>query len=336
MLKDSLIQSIKESGSISFYEYMRLCQEHPNYGYYSSKPSDAILGSAGDFITSPEISSLFGEMVAFWIVFQWERLGKPAVLNILELGAGRGVLMRDVLVTLTKLNSFTATCNVHILEINPSFREVQAEKINTLCKLQHHTSLEFLESIHEPIIMAANEFFDALPVQQYLKEGDHWYEVYVGITDSNELQFDYIPYAGVPQNNEVQPDTIAMLDHIYAHIQKHHGAALIIDYGYWMGDGDTVQALYHHQKVGVLERPGQADLSVHVNFQGIAHQSERYGLQYAYQTQRQFLTEFGIQLRAQQQYQQSNQSVLQCVHRLIDPSEMGHLFKVLQIWKLDE
>jgi NADH dehydrogenase [ubiquinone] 1 alpha subcomplex assembly factor 7 len=334
MLKNIFIQTINEKGSISFYEYMKLCQQHPEYGYYTSKPSDEILGAKGDFVTSPEISSLFGELIAFWVVSQWERLGKPDQLHLLELGAGRGVLMRDILVTLTKLKSFTATCDVHLLDINPSFRQVQTDTLQDLCEVQHHTSLDFLEIMHEPIIMVANEFFDALPVQQYLKKNDRWYEVYVGINDSNELLFEQVPYDGVPQNAEIQPDTMAVLDHIYAHIQTHDGAALIIDYGYWDGDGDTVQALYRHQPVGVLDYPGKADISVHVNFQRMARHSESYGLQYAYQTQRQFLIEFGIMLRAEQLHQQSNQSVLQCVSRLIDPAEMGRLFKVLQVWKI--
>lgn len=333
MLKEVLIQTIKEKGIISFYEYMKICQEHPEYGYYTSKTSDEILGSTGDFITAPEISSLFGEMIAFWVVSQWEKLGKPSVLNVLELGAGRGVLMRDILVTLRKIKSFTATCNVHLLEINPSFRKVQTEILQEVCMLQHHTSLNFLEEIQDPILMIANEFFDALPVHQYLKKDDRWYEVCVGINGSNELQFEYVPYDGVPQSTEIQPDTIAVLDHIYAHIQTYCGAALIIDYGYWDGEGDTVQALYHHQKVGLLDYPGEADISVHVNFQHMARQSEHYDLQCAYQTQRQFLLDFGILLRAQQQLQQSNQTVLQCVNRLIDPAEMGHVFKVLQVWK---
>lgn len=333
MLKDILIQTIKEQGVISFYEYMKQCQEHTEYGYYTSKPSDEILGLTGDFITSPEISSLFGEMIAFWVVSQWERLGKPDVVTILELGAGRGVLMRDILVTLSKLKSFTATCNVHLLEINASFRQEQAETLDGVSELHHHTSWDFLAEIQDPILMIANEFFDALPVQQYLKKDNRWYEVYVGINDSNELQFEYVPYDRVPQNTEVQPDAIAVLDHIYDHIQTYCGAALIIDYGFWDGDGDTVQALYHHQTVGVLDYPGEADISAHVNFQSMARQSERYELQYAYQTQRQFLIEFGILLRAQQQLQQSNETVLQCVNRLIDPAEMGHVFKVLQVWK---
>ena len=337
MLKDICIQTINEKGRLSFYEYMKLCQQHPEYGYYTAKSSDEILGAKGDFVTSPEISSLFGEMIAFWVVSHWERLGKPDLLHLLELGAGRGVLMRDILVTLTKLKSFTATCSVHLLDINPSFCQVQTDTLHDLSDVQHHTSLDFLEHIQEPTLMIANEFFDALPVQQYIKKNDRWYELYVGLNDSNELQFEHIPYEGIPHNTEIQPDTVAVLDRIYAHIQKHDGAALIIDYGYWDGDGDgdgdTVQALYRHQTVGVLDYPGKADISVHVNFQRMARHSESYGLQYAYQTQRQFLIEFGIMLRAEQLYQQSNQSVLQCVSRLIDPAEMGHLFKVLQVWK---
>jgi SAM-dependent MidA family methyltransferase len=333
MLKDICIQNIHEKGRLSFYEYMKLCQEHPEYGYYTAKPSDEILGIKGDFVTSPEISSLFGEMIAFWVVSQWERLGKPAVLHVVELGAGRGVLMRDILVTLTKLKSFTATCEVHLFDINPSFRQVQIETLRDVCEVQHHASLGFLKEIHESTLIIANEFFDALPVQQYLNQEDRWYEVYVGVNDSNELKFEHVPYDGVPQHTEIQPDTIAVLDHIYAHIQQTDSAALIIDYGYWEGDGDSVQAVYRHQVVGVLDYPGEADVSVHVNFQQMARHSETYGLQFAYQTQRQFLTEFGILLRAEQLYQQSNQTVLQCVSRLIDPAEMGHLFKVLHVWK---
>ncbi|MDP3935608.1 MAG: SAM-dependent methyltransferase [Alphaproteobacteria bacterium] len=333
MLKDIFIQTIKEKGSISFYEYMKTCQEHPAYGYYSTKPSDEILGLEGDFVTSPEITSLFGEMIAFWVVSQWDRLGKPFAINILELGAGRGILMQDILVTLTKLKSFASTCQVHVLEINPSFRQLQTKKLHDLCDVTHHASLDFLNGIQEPMIIIANEFFDALPAQQYLKKDDRWYEVYIAVNDLNELQFEYIPYEGVPQNSEIQPDTITILDQIYKHIQQQDGAALIIDYGYWEGNGNTVQALYHHQNVGVLDYPGEADISVHVNFQRMAEQADRYELQYAYQTQRQFLMEFGIVLRAQQQLQQSNQTLLQCVNRLIDPAEMGYLFKVLQVWK---
>jgi NADH dehydrogenase [ubiquinone] 1 alpha subcomplex assembly factor 7 len=336
MLKDVLIQLIRQHGSIDFYTYMKLCQQHPDYGYYAIKSSNDILGATGDFITAPEISSLFGEMIAFWIVTQWERLGSPAQLQLLELGPGRGILMKDILTTLRKLKSFTASVLVHMAEINPSFKKAQIEALNGLCEIVHHEPLDFLHEAHLCTIIIANEFFDALPVHQYIQDSEtpgKWLELYVGATDTDELQLEYAPFNGTPKHTEIQPDTDSILSTVYDHIQRNDGAALLIDYGYWNGVGDTIQALYHHQHVGILDHPGQADLTVHVNFQHMASPCESYGLQYSYQTQRKFLMDFGIQLRVQQLKDSDDAVIQNAVHRLIDPAEMGHLFKVLQVWK---
>lgn len=336
MLKDVLIQLIRQNGSIDFYTYMKLCQQHPDYGYYATKASQDILGSSGDFITAPEISSLFGEMIAFWIVTQWERLGCPGQLQLLELGPGRGILMKDILTTLHKLKSFTASVQVHMVEINPSFKKAQIEALNGLYEIVHHETLDFLHKTHLCTLVIANEFFDALPVRQYIQDSKtpgKWRELHVGIADNDELQLEYPPVDETPNHTEIQPDTDIILSTVYEHIQRYNGAALLIDYGYWEGAGDTIQALYQHKNVGVLDHPGQSDLTVHVNFKNLANPCKSYGLQHSYQTQRQFLMEYGIQLRVQQ-LKNSDDDVLQnAVHRLIDPAEMGHLFKVLQIWK---
>lgn len=337
MLKDNLIQLIRQNGSIDFYTYMKLCQQHPDYGYYTAKSSERILGATGDFITAPEISSLFGEMIAFWIVMQWERQGCPAQFHLLELGPGRGILMRDILITLHRLKSFTASVHVHMMEINPSFKHAQINALNGLCKIMHHETLDCLHKIQGCTFVMANEFFDALPVCQYVQYPENpekWQKVYVGLNETDELTLEYTPFLGIPIFTETQPDTDVILTQVYTHIQRNNGAALLIDYGYWEGNGDTIQALYRHQKVGVLDYPGQSDLTVHVNFQTLAAHCKPHGLRYVYQTQRQFLMDYGIQLRAQQLKDSDDNRLKKAVHRLIDPAEMGHLFKVLQVWKV--
>lgn len=337
MLKDILIQQIKDKGPLDLYTYTSLCQTHPIYGYYSSKVSTQIIGDGGDFITAPEISPLFGEMIAIWVVSYWEQMGKPKVLHLVELGPGQGILMQDVVLALQKINLFSAECVVHFVEVNPSFQQLQKEKLQPLSPVFDHASLEFLEEIKEPTIIIANEFFDALPVRQYINHGNVWYEKGVGVDDKNELKMVHLPQEIEPDDMECQPDIEGILEKICDHIHRRKGAALLIDYGYWEGEGDSLQAVYKHQKVGILDYPGEADLSVHVNFKKMALQCKKGGVHYNFRTQRQFLMDLGIQLRLELICR--NMDIAKAtelrggVQRLIDPLEMGQLFKVLEIWK---
>jgi len=337
MLKDILIQQIKRAGPIDLYTYMTLCQTHPIYGYYTSKKSTDILGNTGDFVTAPEVSPLFGEMIALWVVERWEAFGKPDVLQLVELGPGQGVLMQDILYTLERLTLFTAKCRVNFVEINPSFQRLQKEKNQTLAEVVHHDCIRCLKGIKEPAIIIANEFFDALPVRQYVEQEGMWYQVGVGLSEGNDLRLFYLPQTMVPKSLEYQPDGDIILEYIGNHISHYNGAALIIDYGYWGGRGDSLQAVYQHKKVGVLDHPGQADLSVHVNFQNMACYFEAMRLQYNFRTQRQFLIDLGIQLRLElicRNTEAKKAKEFQTgVMRLIDPGEMGQLFKVLEVWK---
>lgn len=333
MLIDVLTDIIKAKGSISLREYMQLCQTHSEFGYYSTKRADQILGNKGDFITSPEISSLFGEMIAFWVVLQWERMGKPSKMIILELGGGRGVLMRDVVSTLHKLTSFTSEFELHSLEINPEFKRLQTLVLVGMKDVVHHESLDWLYELDAPLVVIANEFFDALPVQQYVYKDEQWYEVHVGLDTDEALIWVYVPCGEVISHAEIQPGLSEFLEPIYSAIHRCGGATVFIDYGYWEGQGDTLQAVYQHQKVSPLVYPGLADLSVHVNFKNMAVQAEEMGLQYTYTTQRKFLIDLGIVLRANQGYNPNSETIQKAVHRLIASSEMGHVFKVLEVWK---
>jgi SAM-dependent MidA family methyltransferase len=336
MLINVLIDIIKAQGSIPLYEYMKLCQTHPEFGYYTTKPADQILGNKGDFITSPEISSLFGEMIAFWVVLQWERMGCPSYVVLLELGGGRGVLMRDIVKTLQRLPSFSANYEVHSLEINPDFQRLQKKELSEIKEVFHHETLDGLYELKIPLIVIANEFFDALPVQQYIHKEQQWYEVHVGLDADEALTWVYVPCDEAPNHTEIQPDVLQVLDQLYRAIHRRGGAALFIDYGYWEGQGNTLQAVYQHHTVSPLEYSGIADLSVHVDFKNMALKCSDHGLQYNYTTQRKFLMDLGIVLRANQGYNPSSEPIHKAVHRLIDPSEMGHLFKVLEVCGNDE
>lgn len=336
--KNIIIQTIKEKGVIDLYTYMKLCQTHAASGYYRHKPASSIVGADGDFITASHISPLFGEMIAFWVVVQWERLGKPSQLNIIELGGGQGELMEQVLRTLQKLASFQAEITVHFVEINPEFRALQAEKAAPFAAVFQHESLSFLSTLMMPVLMIANEFFDAMPVRQWVYKEAQWHEVGVGLGDKSLLQWVYTPCDAKPDNLEYAPDTEEIMQQLGGHLHQHGGAALVIDYGYWDGNGDSVQAVYQHQYVRILDYPGEADLSAHVHFKKMAEGLETYRLQYAYQTQRQFLLDHGILLRLEQvccQLSSCKAKLLrQGVDRLISSAQMGELFKVLQIWKI--
>jgi NADH dehydrogenase [ubiquinone] 1 alpha subcomplex assembly factor 7 len=338
MLKEILIQTIKKEGPLDLYTYLTLCQTHPDYGYYTSKKPDAVLGENGDFITAPEVSSLFGEMIAFWVFTQWEYIGRPEILNLVELGPGSGVLMHDILQTLKKISLFTARCQVYFVEINSSFKQLQYEKNYSLADIYHYESLEFLHDLKQAVLVIANEFFDALPINQYKYHAGRWCKVGVDISNQAELQLIYIPDDIRPVALECQPDTDLIVRKICTHMSEYGGAALIIDYGYWDGEDNTLQAVYQHQKVDILDRPGEADISVHVNFQNITKHCKYSNLEYKFQAQRQFLLDFGIQLRVKQLYHSMDvhqaDRMYQSVQRLIDPDQMGYLFKVLHIWKM--
>lgn len=336
MLKDILIQQIKRTGPIDLYTYMTLCQTHPIYGYYTSKKSTDILGNTGDFVTAPEVSPLFGEMIALWVFERWEALGKPDVLQLVELGPGQGVLMQDILHTLKKLHLFTAKCSVHFVELNPSFQKAQKEKIQSMASVFHYDSINFLGEMKESAIIIANEFFDALPVRQYVNQDGVWYQVGIDI-DDDALKIAYFPLEIPPKNMECQPDTEKIFKQICNHVDRYKGAFLVVDYGYWEGKGESLQAVYKHNKVGILDYPGQSDLSVHINFQEMARYCKQIRLHYNFRTQRQFLMDFGIQLRLELMCRKATvkQAIeLQIgVQRLINPAEMGQLFKVLEVWK---
>ena len=251
--------------------------EHSLYnksnGYYMKNNP---IGDKGDFITAPEISVLFSEMISIWLVGFWENLGKPKKINIIELGAGTGEMMFQINKSLKNFEIFKKNCEFYILEKSPQLMKIQKKK-NRLFKIKWIDNLNKIKSF--PTIIIANEFFDALPVKQYKKLGRVWYERYVVKNkDKYEFKDEKIQFLEIEKNLgekvrgyekfiEFSPRSIEKISEISKIIKKNNGGALIIDYGY-LGKKmlDTVQSVKNHKKTDILKNIYQSDITHLLNF----------------------------------------------------------------------
>jgi SAM-dependent MidA family methyltransferase len=287
---------------------MQLCLTHPEYGYYISRDP---LGREGDFITSPEVSQMFGELLGLWAASVWRTMGSPAMLRLIELGPGRGTMMADALRALRVLPPMYEALSVHLVEINPVLREKQKATLSGARNIQWHASLD--EVPQGPAIILANEYFDVLPVHQMVKRDDGWHERVVDIDGNGQLVFGttvapvlrfdallppLVRAAPVGAIFEWRPDAEIMS--IATRVRDQGGAALIIDYGHVRSDaGDTFQAIVGHSFADPLKYPGQADVTAHVDFQALARAAEDIGARVPGPvTHGEFLQRLGIEARA--------------------------------------
>ena len=288
---------------------MGLCNDH----YYATRDP---LGAAGDFTTAPEISQMFGEMVGAALADCWLRAGAPADAVYVEFGPGRGTLAADALRVLAKAGLRPA---VHFVETSPVLREEQAKRVPGA---QWHDSLDDLPAV--PILLVANEFFDALPVRQWI--GDE--ERRVALKDG-ALAFTLDGPVG-----EDSPAREAAMTGIAAHLAQHGGVALIIDYGHARtGLGDTLQAVRGHGFTDVLANPGEQDLTAHVDFEALAKVADGVGVT-PVATQSEWLERLGIGTRAQalkDAHPDREDEIAAERQRLCDPAQMGALFKVMAV-----
>lgn len=290
--------------------------------YYNNRDP---LGVDGDFITAPEISQLFGEIIGIWAVQKWITLGSPSDFNLIELGPGRGTLMADLLRGTKHVKTFHKPMHIHLVETSAVLREKQKSALSTF-EVTWHDHLSDIPN-NKPAIIIANEFFDALPIRQFRYDNDQWMEHYINGITSEWIAIDNPPMKDTlppPQHNNIYEYSEAQDS--YAHlISKDKGAALIIDYGYENSAyGDSLQALYKHQPCAITDNIGEADLTSHIDFEWLStffHQSK-------IKTQSQFLQENGIAIR----YQHLNNPKLRPGYeRLLHPEQMGGLFKVLDV-----
>jgi len=340
----SLVRTeIETSGPITVGRYMQLCLSHPEHGYYTKADP---LGLSGDFTTAPEISQLFGELIGAWLVEAWHRLGAPNPFALVELGPGRGTLMADVLRIAALDEPFMDACAVHLVETSPALRGKQVEALKPLdISPTHHTVLDGLPNL--PTLFVANEFFDALPTNQWVRTPKGWNARKIGLDGQGALVFGVDPTPLPPPKpiHDMPPGTVVehspaqdvMMRQLASHLSGHGGAGLIIDYGALQpGTGDTLQAVRAHQKVNPLGEPGRADLTAHVDFAHLATLAERGGLTHlAAAEQGQFLLDLGLLQRAGAlgagRAADAQEAISLAVERLAGDTAMGKLFKVLGI-----
>jgi SAM-dependent MidA family methyltransferase len=344
-LKREIIEAIAHDGPMTLERYMSLCLTHPRYGYYMTRDP---FGAAGDFITAPEISQMFGELLGVWVTEAWRAAGAPPQARLVELGPGRGTLMSDVLRVTPIAPNFFSAISVHLVETSPVLREAQSQTLATAAKpVQWH--LDFAETPPGPAFIIANEFFDALPVRHYVKTAGGWRERLVGLDAKSELAFglsDEIETTlNVPAREgsivEVSVASQNLIGDIAARLVEEGGALLLIDYGYTQTSlGDSLQAVSRHAYVDPLAAPGEADLTAHVDFAALARAARARGAKVMGPvTQAHFLLQLGIERRAEALTKRATpeqaQSIVDAFERLagIDDArhQMGGLFKVMAV-----
>ncbi len=326
-LKGIIEAEIAASGPMPLNRYMALCLSHPKHGYYMQQQP---FGAAGDFTTAPEISQMFGELIGLWLVHMWQEAGAPDHFILLELGPGHGTLMADILRAAKLAPAFLEAAEVCLLETSTRLQSVQREALGNV----HH--IERLEDLPEgPVFAVANEFFDALPIQQFVKNDFGWQERLVGaglrwrLSDTTQQPNLDTSFEGLETGRivEVAAASRAVADTLTKRISTQGGAALIIDYGDYDGIGDTFQAVRRHQKVEVFSTPGEADLTAHVRFKNLVQN----GIAHGFATQGDFLTRLGIEARKQTLEAAGAKGPGAEMARLTGPEEMGKLFKVLAL-----
>jgi len=335
---------IEKNGPISVASYMELALQHPEFGYYRRHDP---LGKTGDFVTAPEISQMFGEMIGLWCADVWRQMDKPKKFILLEMGPGRGALMQDALRATAKIAGFHQAMKLCLIESNATLQKMQQEK---LVEYKPDYTLDLMQLPALPMIVIANEFFDALPIRQFEKNFQGWCERLVAV-ENNTLVFTPWPIDPLlaqlipPELREATPGAVyevslpslSIIRVLAQHVASHGGAALVVDYGFVEPFGQpTLQAVSNHQYASVLTRPGEVDLTAHVDFAALSAMAMAQGTHVSGPVgQGEFLQSLGIDLRAVQLKQRTTplqaKEIDTALHRLTDPSQMGSLFKVMAI-----
>lgn len=345
-LKTRLIERISAQGPITIADYMATCLGDPDAGYYATREP---FGEKGDFITAPEVSQMFGELVGVFFLQAYEAMGFPRSFQLVELGPGRGTLMADLLRMASLRPEFVAAAQLSLVETSTRLRQIQARTLAN-SPLAPTFRDRFTDLPQGPLLLIANEFFDALPVHQFVKDVNGWHERQVGLSDSGELAFgsgpNRLPETDLPRAAraarkgellEIQPASNAIAAEIGNRLARDGGTALIIDYGYTSSaPGDTLQALRNHAYDDVLANPGAADLTAHVNFEALAMAARSAGaVSFAPLEQGEFLLKLGLLERAgalgSDKSPEIQDAIRDAVERLAAPDRMGQLFKVLAL-----
>lgn len=337
---------IAQAGPISVARYMTLALLDPRHGYYTTQDP---FGAAGDFVTSPEISQMFGELIGLWAADLWQRFGMPPRVALAELGPGRGTLMADALRAARALPPFRAAVEPWLVEASPRLRQIQAERL-VGSGVRWADDLDGLPR-DRPLIVIANEFFDALPIRQFVRRESGWHERLVGLDDAGRLAFALSPgperldgllpaqlLAAAPTNAmvEICPAGRAIAAGLGQRLVDQGGAALIVDYGPPAhGTGDSLQAVRRHAFHDVLAMPGEADLTAHVDFAALGASARDAGAStWGPLAQGALLARLGIAARADALARANPGRRAEfdaAVARLTGTDQMGTLFQALAL-----
>jgi SAM-dependent MidA family methyltransferase len=346
-LLDRIVRLIEAEGPIPVSDYMARCLGDPEHGYYMQAEP---FGRSGDFITAPEISQLFGEILGAWIVQAFEAIGAPDRVALVEFGPGRGTLSADMLRVARLRPAFLNALSLHLVETSPRLRAAQKKTLQDSGAAIHwHDSTATLPD-DVPLLIVANEFFDALPIRQFVRDRSAWRERCIGLDDQGALRFqaglatlddaDLSPQLNAAPDGtvlETQPVANAIMQDLAGRLAGQGGAALVIDYGYGKtAVGETLQAVRRHEPVSTLEMPGNADLTAHVNFEALARAATVSPVAARpLMTQGDFLLKLGLLERAGQlgagRSPAEQDGIRDDVERLAAPGQMGELFKVMAV-----
>jgi NADH dehydrogenase [ubiquinone] 1 alpha subcomplex assembly factor 7 len=345
-LADKITRRIRSGGPLSLAAYMAIALHDSDLGYYATRHP---IGAAGDFVTAPEISQIFGELIGLWCALVWEQIGRPDPVILAELGPGSGALADDLLRACGAVPKLRRALRLHLVETSPVLREEQRRRL-AFADPVWLTRADQLPT--GPALIVANEFLDALPIRQLVRGNRHWAERMVALDRDDRLVF-----ADGPENPalslivpgtlrdtarpgtlyEFCPAGLALSAALGARLRRDPGAALFIDYGYFPSQpGTTVRALSCHHPVDMLASPGSADLSAHVDFASFAQAARMAGANaHGPVPQGLFLGVLGagVRLAALSQRATSDQwqQLESGVRRLLDPAQMGDLFKAVAL-----
>jgi NADH dehydrogenase [ubiquinone] 1 alpha subcomplex assembly factor 7 len=346
LLADKIARRIESEGPLSVAAFMALALRDPEAGYYTA--ADPI-GAGGDFVTAPEISQIYGESIGVWCALVWERLGRPDPVLLTEIGPGSGTLAADLLRAAAALPAFRRALRLHLVEVSPLLRAEQQRRLGFADPVWHDRADDLPDG---PLLLVANEFLDALPIRQLVRHDGGWGERMVALEDRRRFVFvdgpahpalallvppmlrDAAPPGAI---FEICPAALALASWLGARLAARPGAALFIDYGrVQSATGVSLQAVRRHRPAPLLEMPGTTDLSADVDFAAFAEAAHGGGAAvYGPLPQRRFLKALGaperlamIAARAVPAQRQALESGLE---RLLDPAQMGTLFKAMAL-----
>ncbi len=340
-----IARRIRREGPLSIAAFMAIALHDPESGYYARRDP---LGAAGDFITAPEISQIFGELIGLWCADLWRHIGQPDPVILAELGPGSGALLSDFLRAAATLPEFRRALTVYLVEASPVLRAVQQRRLGSAAPV-------FVASIDAlppgPLLLVANEFLDALPIRQLVRGRVEWAERVVTLDARDRLVFGDGPenpalsllvpaeLRARPPGTvvEICPAALSLAASLGERLVRQPGAALFVDYGYFpSAPGPTLAAVRRHAAAALLDEPGRADLSAHVDFARIAAAARAAGaVVHGPVAQGRFLAGLGAEARLAALSARANpaqRAALESgLQRLLDPAQMGNLFKALAL-----